>query len=96
MNQVIVAATLYKDYLTFSLIDCQKFNFDTFGGESTLPLIEKSLEAFDFVGNYQLFDILSGTQGRYYPKGRRYLVACITEAGWSRERTEAKLDEWVK
>ena len=96
MNQVMVAATLYKGYLGLSSIDCQKFDFDTFRGESTPPLMEKWLEAFDLVDNYPLFDMPSGTQGHYYPKGRQYLAACIAEAGWSREHAEAKLDELVK
>ena len=96
MNQVMVAATLYRDYLGLSSIDCQKFNFDTFRGDSPLTLMEKWVEAFDLLGSYPLFDKPCGSQGRSYHKGRQYLAACIAEAGWSREYAEARLDELVK
>ncbi|OBT96684.1 hypothetical protein VE01_04191 [Pseudogymnoascus verrucosus] len=87
MNQVMGAATMYKDFWGIDVPDCHQVNVDAGGW---------SAEAFRWACRYALFDEPGSLQGHRYVKGSMYMAYCITEAGWDQAEAEAKLDTLVQ
>lgn len=92
LNQVMGAATVYKNFLEVSIADCHKIDMDEYQHRGSPRFISAVL----LVRQYPLFDKPSILQGHQYAKGDEYLAACIIEAGWSRAQAETKLDSLVK
>ncbi|OBT42840.1 hypothetical protein VE00_08160 [Pseudogymnoascus sp. WSF 3629] len=87
MNQVMGAATTYKDFWGVDVPDCHQLDVDAGGWSS---------KAFGWACRYALFDEPGRLQGHRYVKGSMYIAYCITKAGWDQAEAEAKLDKLVK
>ncbi|KFY70057.1 hypothetical protein V499_09510 [Pseudogymnoascus sp. VKM F-103] len=87
MNQVMGAATMYKNFWGIDIPDCHQLDVDA-GGWSP--------EAFRWACRYALFDEPGCLQGHRYVKRSMYMAYCITEAGWDQAEAEAKLDALVQ
>ncbi|KFZ01424.1 hypothetical protein V501_10013 [Pseudogymnoascus sp. VKM F-4519 (FW-2642)] len=87
MNQVMGAATMYKNFWDIDIPDCHQLDVDSGGWSS---------EAFRWACGYALFDEPGSLQGHRYVKGSMYMAYCITEAGWDQAEAEAKLDTLVQ
>jgi hypothetical protein len=90
MNQVMAAATVYKNYLGIEFDDCHEVDV------WTCSRTDLSVKWLGFVNRYPLFDESAGLQGHSYGKGELYIAACLTKAGWDDAVAESKLDELVK
>lgn len=85
MNQVMGAATMYKDFWGIDVPDCHQVNVDV-GGWSP--------EAFRWACRYALFDEPGSLQGHRYVKGSMYIAYCKTEAGWDQLKRKLNLMLW--
>ncbi|OBT85845.1 hypothetical protein VE02_06054 [Pseudogymnoascus sp. 03VT05] len=83
MNQVMGAATMYKNFWDIDAPDCHQVDVEGAAWSS---------EAFRWAFQYALFDEPGRLQGHRYVKGSMYIAYCITEAGWDQAEAEAKLD----
>ncbi|RFU34779.1 hypothetical protein B7463_g1573, partial [Scytalidium lignicola] len=90
MNQIMVAATLYKEYLEIQMPDCQRWDSTRYPLWGEQPWIQ----VYELVRTYPLFD--RPPTGHMFMKGYEYIAACIVTAGWSRQQAVAKLDSLVK
>jgi hypothetical protein len=90
MNQITLAATIYKDFLGIRYRDCHEVDTDKYPRRYT----NRWINAYELVRKYPLFD--RPESGHEFDKGINYLAACIIESGWSQEEAGAKLDGLVK
>ncbi|OBT74030.1 hypothetical protein VF21_07809 [Pseudogymnoascus sp. 05NY08] len=87
MNQVMGAATMYKNFWDIDMPDCHEVNVERAAWSS---------EAFHLVCGYALFDEPDRLQGHSYVKGKKYIACCIYHAGWDLTEAKAKLDALVQ
>lgn len=89
MNQIMGAATAYKDLWELDMPDCENVNVDAYCGQNVQ-------RAFFLVCKHDLFDEPARLQGHRYAKGLMYIACCIAEAGWDIAEAEAKLNTLVR
>ncbi|KFY30099.1 hypothetical protein V494_08271 [Pseudogymnoascus sp. VKM F-4513 (FW-928)] len=89
MNQIMGAATRYKDFWALDMPDCHQVDVDAvyFRGSG--------IDSFSLVVGYGLFDGPSERQNHSYIKGCYYIALCIDRAGWDLPEATAKLDALI-
>ncbi|MCJ1246590.1 hypothetical protein MMC30_003799 [Trapelia coarctata] len=98
MEHVMGRATMYKDHLEVSFVDCSAFDNDEYQGR----LNNDPKKAFKWsqidgvVSHEQLFDEPEVHEGLVFEKGNEYVVAMLTESGWNRERVEEAVKELAR
>ncbi|ELR02621.1 hypothetical protein VC83_04090 [Pseudogymnoascus destructans] len=92
MNQVMGAATMYKNFWDIDMPDCRQVDVEAYIYDRNL------IDAFfHLVCRYALFDEPNRFQGHRYVKGyNKYIAGCIDHAGWDLAKAEAKLDALVQ
>lgn len=92
MNQIMGTATRYKNEWGLDIQDCRFFDKDSYINKG----LQNYANMFSLVCKYPLFDEPAELQGRPYVKGKKYITACILEAGWNPDQAADKLDGLVK
>lgn len=90
MNQIMGAATAYKNFLGVEYPDCHEVSVHNHPATGT----SKWIAAYELVEQYPLFD--SPSTGHDYSKGDLYMVACILAAGWTKDEARSKIEGLVK
>ncbi|OBT74064.1 hypothetical protein VF21_07810 [Pseudogymnoascus sp. 05NY08] len=92
MNQIMGAATRYKNEWGLDIRDCHFTDVDGYINKG----LQIEANMFSLVCKYPLFDEPTELQGRPYIKGKHYITSCILEAGWNPDQAADKLDQLVK